>query len=170
MMAMLRSLIRCTRASAAAEMVLVLPILLILLFGSVEIGNYFLSEHVIQKGVRDASRYAARLPLDDLTDAGCGTTTDSVVIDAIKNVAMNGDPDSTTNRLWFWSASSTVTLAITCPTGTFSNTGVYADFPDGGPVITVTASVPYQPLFDFLPFMDDSLLLNSMSQAPVFGA
>ena len=45
--------------SAAAELALSLPLLLILMFGSFEVGNYFLSEHVVQKAVRDA--YAAHL-------------------------------------------------------------------------------------------------------------
>src|SRR5215217_7313983 len=48
------------RGSAAAEMALVLPLLLALMFGSLELGDYFLSEHVLLKGVRDGAVYAAR--------------------------------------------------------------------------------------------------------------
>ena len=49
--------------SSAAEMALVTPLLLVLMFGTFELGYFFLSEHVVQKAVRDAARYAARLPM-----------------------------------------------------------------------------------------------------------
>lgn len=160
---------RCTKGAAAAEMALVLPFLLLLLFGSVEVGNIFLSEHVIQKGVRDAARYAARLPLEDLTTGGCSVTTDTTTKDAIKRVARTGDPESSTERLWFWTSNDTVDVNVACAVGAYSTGGVYADFPGGSPVVTVTASVPYTPLFNFLP-LASGLTLNSMSQAAVFGA
>src|SRR5690348_6628430 len=55
--------LRDQSASAAVEMALVTPLLLALLFGSVELGNFFMSEHALEKQVRDGARYAARLPL-----------------------------------------------------------------------------------------------------------
>jgi Flp pilus assembly protein TadG len=68
-------LLKDRTAAAAAEMALVLPILLILIFGSVELGYYFMSEHVVDKAVRDAARYAARLPVTDF-DCSTGTMID----------------------------------------------------------------------------------------------
>ena len=46
--------------SAAAEMALVLPLLLVIMFGTFELGHFFYSEHIVQKAVRDAARYASR--------------------------------------------------------------------------------------------------------------
>jgi hypothetical protein len=63
--------------AAAAEMVMVLPFLLVLLFGSAELGNYFLDDSGLLKQVRDGARYASRLPLAPITparstvDVGC---------------------------------------------------------------------------------------------------
>lgn len=165
------SLRRSCRGSAGVEMALVLPLLLLIMFGSVEMGNFFLSEHVVQKGVRDGARFAARLPLASLTPSGCGLTTDTTTLDEIKNVARTGDPDAADDRLGFWDSNSTVSVGVACTdASSWSTKGVYADFPAGAPVITVTASVPYQPLFDFLPFVGDGMTLNAASQAAVFGA
>ena len=40
----------CHSGAAAVEMALVAPLLLALLFGSVELGKYFLDQHVVVKG------------------------------------------------------------------------------------------------------------------------
>ena len=56
----LRALLASDDAAAAAEMALVVPLLVILMFGSFELGRYFLDEHVVVKAVRDGARYASR--------------------------------------------------------------------------------------------------------------
>ena len=53
-------LARDSRGAAAAEMALVLPLLLVILFGSLELGNYFMNEHTLIKAVRDGARFAGR--------------------------------------------------------------------------------------------------------------
>jgi Flp pilus assembly protein TadG len=164
MMCMMSRLATDTRAAAAAEMVLVLPILLVLLFGSVELGNYFLSEHVVQKAVRDASRYAARLPVGNF-DCGSGTMTDAT---PVQKLARTGDPAGTTGRLADWTSDSMTTVSVSCDTsGTY--TGLYADFPAGVPVVTVTSSVPYTTLFGAMG-LGGTLSLNASQQAAVMGA
>jgi len=50
-------------AAAAAEMAIVTPILVSLMFGSFEMGNYFLSEHVVAKAVRDGGWLVLRFSL-----------------------------------------------------------------------------------------------------------
>src|SRR3546814_8876490 len=76
-----RSLARDRSGAAAAEMALVSPMLIILMFGSFELGNYFLDEHVVLKAVRDGARYAAR---QNFTTMPCsGTPTADA---AIKNL------------------------------------------------------------------------------------
>ena len=168
---LIASLLRCERGAAAVEMVLVMPILMILLFGSVELGNYFMSEHAVQKGVRDASRYAARLPLELLTDGTCALG-DAEVQDQIRRVARTGDPDEGTDpRLGMWDSDDTVELTLDCPDVTYSDDGLYSEFPFGAANINVEATVPYQPLFGFIPLGgDDGVLLVARSQAAVFGA
>lgn len=173
-MTVARRLFRDRSGSAAAEMVMVLPILLILIFGSVELGNYFLSEHVVDKAVRDAARYAARLPLSDYPT--CTVPTGGNAEIQTQRIARFGDPDGSGNqRLAGWTADNMTTVSISCDTDTshtFVNNGVYADFPDGGavPVVTVTASVPYKTVLGLLGLGVASLTLNASQQAAVMGA
>lgn len=154
--------------SAAAEMALVLPILLVLLFGSIELGYYFMSEHVVDKAVRDASRYAARLPLADYPSC---TSVDPTAEQQIQRLARTGEPDGTTSRLAGWTDDTMTTVSISCPgTGTYANAGIYTDFPNGAPVVTVTAAVPYSTLFGILGLGASTLTLNASQQAAVIGA
>ena len=152
--------------SAAAELALVMPLLLALMLGGFELGNYFLSEHVVQKAVRDASRYAARLPMTSYP--ACSPTEDAEA--DIQRLARTGTPEEGgAVRLFGWTDNSTVTVALICdPSGTY--TGLYSEFPDGVPVVTVTARVPYPPFFGVLGLSSSTLNLNAASQAAVFGA
>lgn len=164
----LSHLFRDDLASAAAEMALVLPLLLILLFGSVELGYYFMSEHVVDKAVRDASRYAARLPIADYPDC---TSVDPTAELHIQRLARTGDPNGTIARLAGWTADNMTTVDISCPgTGTYANAGIYSDFPNGAPVVTVTAAVPYNTLFGMMGIGASTLMLNASQQAAVIGA
>lgn len=172
------SLSRNSSGNAAAEMALVLPMLLALMFGSFELGNYFLSEHALQKAVRDAARYAARLPMADY-DCSAGTV-DTTAQTNIQEVARFGDPtgtaDGATARLAGWTADTMATVSLSCDdtsTGySFVDNGIYTDFPDGGaaPVATVSATVPYTSLFGTYVFGSTTVNLNSASQAAVIGA
>lgn len=151
---------------AAVEMALVMPFLLVLMFGAFELGNYFLSEHVVQKGVRDAARYAARLPI---TDYDCGANTMSAETQ-VKRLARTGEPDGTTARLRGWTDDSMTTITISCDNSSAYGTGgIFTDFDDGAPVITVSATVPYETLFAF-GLSATTLSLNAQSQAAVMGA
>jgi len=181
MMRLLR-LLRDDGASAAAEMALVLPLLLTLMFGAFELGNYFLSEHVLQKAVRDAARYAARLPM---TDYDCSTNSVVSGATSIQEVARFNDPtgtaDSATSRLSGWTGDSMATVTLACVDqgsgDSYVDNGVYAGFPNGAdgkpgavPVVTVSATVPYNMLFGSYVFGSATLNLNATSQAAVIGA
>lgn len=164
-MMQLARLFRDCTAAAAAEMALVLPILLILMFGSVELGNYFLSEHVVTKAVRDASRYAARLPMAEF-DCATETMSDPT---RVQRLARTGDPEGTTARLTPWTDDNMTTVAVACDTsGTYG--GIYSEFPMGVPVVTVTARVPHPTLFRAFGLGPTTLNLNASQQAAVAGA
>lgn len=55
---------RDERGSPSVEMVLVLPFLLVLLFGGFEAGNFVWTQHKLTMAVRDGARFAARMPVD----------------------------------------------------------------------------------------------------------
>ena len=152
-------------ASSATEMAMSLPLLLALLFGAVELGYFFMSEHVVQKGVRDAARYASRLPVSDYPS--CAPTAEAKL--EIQRVARTGRPDGTASRLPGWTADTMTNVTVNCDTsGTY--TGIYTDFPDGVPVLTVHAAVPYPSLFGTIGIPVPTLMLNAKSQTAVFGA
>jgi Flp pilus assembly protein TadG len=156
--------------AAAAEMALVLPLLLVLLFGSVDVGYYFMSEHVVQKAVRDAARYASRIPASNYNCAG--PSVDPTAEQNIRRVARFGDPAGTNARLAGWTADTFTTVTLTCDadtTHTYVNKGIYTDFPAGVPVVTVSARVPYPSLFGVLGLGNMTAWLNAQSQAAVFG-
>jgi Flp pilus assembly protein TadG len=134
------------------------------MFGSFELGRYFLDEHVVVKAVRDGARYAGRQPF---TDMECGEA--SSVETAIKNVVRFGNSAGTGDpRLSYWTNATTITVSIACNTsGSYS--GVYNGLAGGVPVVTVSASVPYISLFGTLGFDTVGLALNGKSESAVMG-
>ena len=57
-----RSFLANRSGTAAVEMALSLPIILVLIFSTFEGAHFLWSQHKVIKGVRDGARYAARLP------------------------------------------------------------------------------------------------------------
>ena len=173
MMRVLGQLLRDDTGAAAAEMALVIPLLVVIAFGSVDVGNYFLSAHVVEKAVRDASRYAARRPLTDY--AGCDVPANGPAEVGTRRVARFGDPAGTGNqRLAGWSADNMTILTIECFDGSggevWATGGIYTEFPQGAPVVTVMSTVPYHSLFTIMGFGDMSFDIHAESQAAVIGA
>ena len=169
-----RGLPGCNAGGAAAEMALVLPLLLVLLFGSVELGNYFRDEHILLKAVRDGARFAAREGISNFT--GCSGAPGGTVVSDTQNVVMTGLVSNGTALLPNWN-STTVTVSVSCTTTAGSTTlaGVYANVVDssgtaiGAPVVTVKASVPYTSLLGSYGFTGKGLNLNASQQAAVVG-
>ncbi len=166
---MMRTLFRLAAdrsGASAAEMALVAPLLLVLMVASFEMGNYFLNEHVVQKAARDAARYAGRLSLSSYP--ACAPT--AAAEQQIQRVARTGLPDGTSsNRIHSWTADNMTVVAVVCDnSGTYQ--GVFEDFPDGAPVVTVSATVPYPSLFATLGFGSLGLSVYGRSQSAVFGA
>ena len=172
--------------AAAAEMAMIIPIFVVLIFGTFELGHYFMSEHIVQKSVRDAARFAGRLPITSY--AGCAV--DAAATTAIQNVAKTGDPDGDSDndgtpdrRLDGWTSAAMTTVSVACDT-TNTYKGIYDDFPAGAPVVTVSATVPYPTLFATMGMgtatgakcasgQSDNIVcltLGAQSQSAVFGA
>jgi Flp pilus assembly protein TadG len=167
------ALARDWRGSAAAEMALVLPLLLALTFGSLELGNYFLSEHVLLKGVRDGAVYAARQNLPLNYDCSAGTlTVPTTVVDNTKSLVRSGELSGGTDRLPLWAdVSTTFTVSATCVTSAGGTTLAGMYLVNGGkvPVVTVAADLPYQSLMGTLGLGQPGLRLEAQQQAIVTG-
>jgi len=160
----LRHFGRNEAGSAAAELALVLPFLMALMFGAVEIGNYFSQQHAVVAAVRDGARYAARQPFTEF--ASC--TPSSTVIANTRNVTRTGQVASGgTARLSNWTNGTTITVSASCVSGTYQ--GVYLTNSGSAPVVTVTAIVPYQSVLGTLGIANPALEIRATQQAAVMG-
>ena len=160
------SLIASENGAAAVEMALVPPLLLTLMFGSFELGNYFMDNHVVAKAVRDGARYASRQGFSNMPCGGTATNETQ-----IKTLVRTGSLTGVTPKLPGWTnPDTTIFVTITCNTGnSYSDKGIYSGMTGGAPVVTVTAAVPYNSLFGAVGFNATNLTINARSQAPVMG-
>jgi hypothetical protein len=169
MMSLRQSLWRDRSASAAAEMALVTPLLIVIMFGSMELGKYFWDEHLVVKAVRDGARFAAR---QNFADMPCGGPAAKET--EIKNLVRFGNTTAAGQpRLYYWTDNATIFVTITC----YANAGVGgARVYDGiytaranVPVVRVRAEVPYTPIVGSIGFEAGGLTLNAYSESTVMG-
>lgn len=144
-------------------MALMVPLLLMLMFGAFELGNYFWNDHIVAKAARDGARFASRQSFGTMPCAG--TPTNEA---AIKNIVRYGNTAGTgTLRVSGFSNASTVTVALSCAaSGTYS--GIYSSTAQV-PVVTVSVDVPYRTLFSAVGISTTSLRVRGRSQAAVMG-
>jgi len=163
MPAVLLKLFPDSRGAAAAELAMLLPFLILLMFGSFETGKFFLDSHTIQKAVRDGARYAAR---QSFTNMPCGGTATNET--AIRNLVRTGTTQSGgTPRVTYWTDPATITVTITCDTGqTYSSAGLYTAVAGGARRVRVSALVPYNTLFGITL---GSASVQARSEAAVMG-
>jgi Flp pilus assembly protein TadG len=156
------------RGAAAAELALVAPLLLIIMCGSFEIGNYFLDEHILVKAVRDGARFAARQNFSNYP-ACSGAVADPVLTDT-RNVVKTGLVSGGTDRLPYW-AATTINVTMSCATtaGGQTMSGIYKGRTSGAPIVTVSATVPYTPVLRSFGFRGVGLNLNASQEAAVMG-
>ncbi|MFL6733747.1 MAG: TadE/TadG family type IV pilus assembly protein, partial [Sphingomicrobium sp.] len=168
--------IRDRRGGAGAEMALVIPLLLIILVGSIETGNYFYNEHKLVEGARNGARYAARQRFSNYS--ACSGTVGGTVYADTKLMVRKGTLDSTANDLLpNWADAATVfDVTMTCQPalangsgGNYVLGGIYANASSGAPTVLVSASLPYRPLFGAFGFTGLGFKLNATQTAAVMG-
>ncbi|MGZ2411052.1 Flp pilus assembly protein TadG [Sphingomonas sp. F9_3S_D5_B_2] len=159
--------------SAAAEMALVLPLLLVIMTGSIELGSYFLREHTLVKAVRDGAAYAARR---NMSAYDCVSGTPSIsqsVKDDTKTLVRTGQLSGGSDQLPNWtSQNASFSMTVSCVTAANSvpMTGLYSGSPTGKvPVVTVTAQLPYNPVVGNFGFHAAGYSLYSSEQVAVTG-
>lgn len=174
----LRLAFRDTRAAAAAEMALSLPMMMALIFGGFEGGNYLLTEHKVLTGARQGARYAARLPFDYFT--GCGPSlnnpadatmptaaTREAEISDITRTGMVGGTDPRVSG-WLGDATGEITITVNCDATT--TTGLYDKFAaTGAPRVQVSARVAYPSILGLLGFDTTGAVVHGQAQAAVMG-
>jgi Flp pilus assembly protein TadG len=110
--------------------------LVLLLCGMAEFSNAMRQYHIMEKGVRDAGRYLARVQM-----TGC--TINGSAITAAQNLALTGRTSGGTNLLSTWTDPSTVSVTVAqC----VDNSGGGYRGHTQMPVVQVTANAPYADL------------------------
>lgn len=171
-------------AAAAVEMALVAPLLLIIMFGSVELGNYFLDEHELVKAVRDGARFAARQDFSNYTSCSGSLPTPGTTGSAYENtklIVQKGALDTTASDLIPNWSTATFSATISCVASANGQDmlGIYKNRLGGtcngsaangcAQLITVNATVNYRPVLGVYGFTGSGLTINATSQAAVTG-
>lgn len=157
----------CSRGSAAVEMALVLPFLILLLFGSIELGYYFYNQHQVVKGLRDGARYASRQPFTSIGCPGGTPVTNAAALTAVRELTRTGQLSGGQPRVRGWEASD-ITITVNCLTGTLSESGLYRN-EGNAPRILITTTVDYTPLFGGLGVVTSQFTLNAKQEAVGMG-
>ena len=129
--------------AALVEFTVLMPMLLLLLAGFIEFGIAIQQYHLVQKSMRDATRYLARVPHDKSTlfDAtSCNAAPTGEVLKA-KNLVIYGNVAGTgTAKLADWTYDDICVTGPTSQTVTFNtvSTDVY--------VVGMSTAVPYTDL------------------------
>ncbi|MBX7533721.1 pilus assembly protein [Qipengyuania xiapuensis] len=156
--------LRDEHGAAAAEMALMVPLLLILMFSGFEAGHYFYTEHQVIKAVREGSRYAGRLGFANFP---CGGSADPTAVANIQQVTRTGTVTGTEPRV-SGLALSDITVTHRCDAN-FTDSGIFKGTTGGAPIVLVRAETGYNSLLGAMGLMDTSAVVQASSEAVVNG-
>lgn len=163
---MMRALafLRDTRGAAAAEMALMIPLLLILMFVGFEAGHYFYTEHKVIKSVREGARYGGRLPWINFP---CGGAISTAAESQIKQVTRTGTTTGTAARVPGM-ALDDITVTYRCD-DSYVDSGIFKGTTGGAPILLVQARTGYNSLFGQLGLTDTTIDVQASAEAVVNG-
>lgn len=158
------------RGSAGAEFSLVLPLLLTVVFGSIEIGRLLHDFHVINKSVRDGTRFLSRVPVT-CNSLGPGSFTNAADLTTAKNLTLTGTVDTPSvpgdYLLAYWDDTSTITFQVQCVANA-SYEGAFLGRPFI-PAITGTAVVPFSFIFGSMVTSGSSITITANHKSFGYG-
>ncbi len=183
---------RTTHGNAGVEFALLLPLLVLLLFGGIEMGRALHDFHVVNETVRDAARYMSRVPGVDCPSAGAGsfldvageTFTAADHLERARALAMTGDVDTASpaaDLLGYWDYPAqklSVDISVDCITNADTDPdplvearafqGFYAN-DDFVPHVVLTATVPFRFLFGGLVAAEPTINITLSHNVAVIG-
>ncbi len=153
---------------AAVEFVLCLPLIALMLFGTIDIGRLLFDYQAVSKSVRDATRYLTHVPAStlglDLT--GCTVNQTSAPSLTAKNLVLTGTVDGSGALL----VAHPITINII--PGCFDNGGAYSGlYADRDKVVslTVQATVSFPFLSGWVPGIGGTLTFKISHEEAHFG-
>lgn len=157
----------CCRGTAAVEFAIILPFMLLLIFGIIEVGRMLTDYQTITKSVRDASRFLGRVEMTCPGTAPSSGPVQNYLVDTnnemvAKNLVLAGTVDTPTAsnfliNLKGWPDYATAAASVAATVNCVANAGQYKGVFDNQaliPVVTVTATVPFN-------FLWGSLFINT---------
>ncbi len=175
--AWLRSLWAARGGTAAVEFVMILPILALLLFGTIDLGRLLADYQTAAQGIRDAGRYLSRADPAVLgVDCALGVVDDgSAPARAAMNLAMTGTVDGSAGyALGYWTNSSSlaaagISVTVLCQdNGAGALRGLYAETALV-PSLQVSAAIPFPLLNGWLLGRDGTLTFTVRHREPHVG-
>ncbi|AKM09534.1 TadE/TadG family type IV pilus assembly protein [Croceicoccus naphthovorans] len=162
MIGFIRQFAKDARGAASSEFVLAIPMILPLIFGSMEAGNFFWSQQKLTQSVRDGARFASRQNYGLICP-----NLDSDLETDIKNITRTGLLSGGTSKLPGWE-NSEIDVVPNC--GAFTAGGIYSGYGGAGAIVTVRAvGVPYRSILGALGVIDDTYKLAAEVHSPVIG-
>ena len=156
--------LRDQRGAAAAEMALMVPLLLTLMFVGFEAGNYFYNEQRVIKAVREGARYGGRL---GFAAYPCDGTTDTDAVEKIQQITRSGTVTGTGSRVPGL-ALTDISVTHRCDAD-FEKLGIFRGTTGGAPIVLVHAKTTYVSLFEQLGVIDSSATIQASAEAVVNG-
>ncbi len=147
---MMNALRKARSGASMVEFGLALPIFVFLLLGVADVGRAIHHYHIINKALRDATRYLGRVPV---TCPAVGTAAGSV--DNVgnqttaTNLAMTGSLIGGANLIDYWTDPTTITVDVDCLDNSAAANLCGAEACAGNPILPVVrmrADVVYQDL------------------------
>ncbi len=154
---MINALRKARSGAAFVEYAIALPIFVLLLLGVAEVGRAIHHYHIINKAMRDATRYLGRVPV---TCPTVGTNNGSVTnvgnATTAKNLAMTGSLNGGSNLIDYWTdPNTTIFIEVDCLNNSQAATLCGVQQCSGRPILPVVrmrANVVYQDI-GFLSFL-----------------
>jgi len=135
------------KGAAAAEFVMVLPIIIIIFVIIFDFGRLMLDYQTASKSIRDATGYLSRVTIT--CAGGVGIIDDAQNATIARNLALSGTinaPGAGDYLISYWTDPNSISITITCLNNGGQFSGLYGGI-DEIPNLTVSAVIPFTLFF-----------------------
>ena len=147
---MMNALRKARSGASMVEFALCLPIFVLLLLGVAEVGRAILHYHIINKGLRDSTRYLGRVPVTcPAVGTAAGSVDNAANAATATNLAMTGSLNGGSNLIDYWTDPATITIEVDCLDNSAAANLCGVEACAGNPILAVVrmrADVVYQDL------------------------